>query len=372
MGLYLNTIIAISCNLVGGLIGFYIYERYLTSPSPHDVPGPFLARYTRLWYFCAVYRGDFEKTNIALHRQFGKVVRIAPNVYSIDDPEAMRIIYPPGSKFAKADWYYGFHNPTAPRETVFTTRNIEYHRNLRKKYALHYSMSTLIGYEGFVDNCGALLIKKLRSISEPRRPIDLGEWLAYYAWDVIGSITYSKPYGFLERGEDVNGLVAAGDRRRPYNTLVGIFPKVHPYLFRLMSCIPGSGASSFLFLTGNAKEEVGKKKASLREGKMSEEGQLDQLSRMLKAQAEKPDIIGDGDILQAALNNIFAGADTTAISLTAIMHNLLNHPHSMTRLRDEINKASAEGRISNPVTFKETQDLPYLQAVIKGRRTSLS
>ncbi len=35
------------------------------------VPGPFFARFTRLWYLRKVWRGDFEKTNIALHKKYG-------------------------------------------------------------------------------------------------------------------------------------------------------------------------------------------------------------------------------------------------------------------------------------------------------------
>lgn len=40
--------------------------------SPRNVPGPFLARFSRLWYLKQVYEGGFEKTNIELHRRYGK------------------------------------------------------------------------------------------------------------------------------------------------------------------------------------------------------------------------------------------------------------------------------------------------------------
>lgn len=36
-----------------------------------SVPGPFWARFTRLWYLNAVKKGDFENTNIELHRKHG-------------------------------------------------------------------------------------------------------------------------------------------------------------------------------------------------------------------------------------------------------------------------------------------------------------
>jgi hypothetical protein len=38
------------------------------------IPGPFLARYTRLWKLIKYYQGDFEKTNIALHNEYGNCI----------------------------------------------------------------------------------------------------------------------------------------------------------------------------------------------------------------------------------------------------------------------------------------------------------
>ena len=37
---------------------------------------------------------------------------------------------------------------------------------------------------------------------------DFSTWLQYYAFDVIGAMTYSKRHGFVETGEDVDGIIA--------------------------------------------------------------------------------------------------------------------------------------------------------------------
>jgi len=81
------------------------------------LPGPRWARFSRLWYLKAAWAGDFEQTNINLHERYGRVlnlnlwlstyglgpiVRIAPGEYSIDDPNAIKIVYGSGSKFVKA------------------------------------------------------------------------------------------------------------------------------------------------------------------------------------------------------------------------------------------------------------------------------
>lgn len=49
----------------------YVYQT-LTSPLLR-VPGPFLARFTRLWELQAVRKQDTPTFNIALHEKYGKI-----------------------------------------------------------------------------------------------------------------------------------------------------------------------------------------------------------------------------------------------------------------------------------------------------------
>jgi len=64
-------------------------------------------------------------------------------------------------------------------------------------------------------------------------------------------------------------------------------------------------------------------------------------------------------------SNITAGSDTTAIMLRTIFYSLLKHPHDMQRLQDELQSAKDQGRLSHPVTWKESRDLPFLDACVK-------
>lgn len=58
------------------------------------------------------------------------------------------------------------------------------------------------------------------------------------------------------------------------------------------------------------------------------------------------------------VNNIGAESDTTGISITAIIYFLMKHPACLQKLRDEIDAATQQGNLSNPVTFQEAQKLP--------------
>jgi hypothetical protein len=72
------------------------------------------------------------------------------------------------------------------------------------------------------------------------------------------------------------------------------------------------------------------------------------------------------DIIVHLSTNVFAGSDTTAIALRAIVYFLCRHPDCMKRLVAEIEDADKLGKLSHPIGYKEaTTMLPYLGAVVK-------
>ena len=69
-------------------------------------------------------------------------------------------------------------------------------------------MTALIQYEAFVDDTTEVFLNRTESLySSKSATCDFAQWLQFYAFDVIGEITYSKRLGFLDRGEDVDGIV---------------------------------------------------------------------------------------------------------------------------------------------------------------------
>ena len=69
-------------------------------------------------------------------------------------------------------------------------------------------MSTLIQYEPFVDSTTELFLSQTDKIyAEPAIACNFSRWLQFYAFDVIGEITYSKRHGFLEENKDIDGII---------------------------------------------------------------------------------------------------------------------------------------------------------------------
>jgi len=85
----------------------YSYLLYPFYFSPFaKVPGPKLAAITSWWILWVDFGGHRAATIDALHRKYGKVIRLGPNELSFTGAEALRKIYGAGSRFSKASYFY--------------------------------------------------------------------------------------------------------------------------------------------------------------------------------------------------------------------------------------------------------------------------
>jgi hypothetical protein len=92
---------------------------------------------------------------------------------------------------------------------VFNTRDEALHKQIKSPIAPLFSMSNVVPLEIFVNKTLEVMFTQLdaRFVSSGK-VFDLADWLQYFAFDVMGTLTFSKRYGFLEKGQDVNGMLA--------------------------------------------------------------------------------------------------------------------------------------------------------------------
>jgi len=62
-----------------------------------------------------------------------------------------------------------------------------------------------------------------------------------------------------------------------------------------------------------------------------------------------------------ATSNIFAGSETTAISLRAVLYYLLKNPTCKQKLSDEINGLKSKENVGNTISLDQAKRMPYLQ-----------
>ena len=96
--------------------------------------------------------------------------------------------------------------------SLFSLRDEDYHARLRRAVNSIFALSTLVQYEPFVNDIVRLFLEQMDARfadkSGPEGIIDFPLWLQFYAFDVVGELTYSSKHGFLETGKDIDGMIA--------------------------------------------------------------------------------------------------------------------------------------------------------------------
>ncbi|EEU34711.1 uncharacterized protein NECHADRAFT_97459 [Fusarium vanettenii 77-13-4] len=341
----------------------------------NKIPGPWLAGFTDLWRLFIVRGRRAQEVHIELHKKYGPMVRLGPRAVSVADPEAIKIIYSPSSGYSKSG-FYPVQQALAKGnrlETMFNTANDSYHARLRRSVSNAYAMSTLVAFEPFVDSTSTEFLKqlKLRFADRPGDEgiCDFGAWLQYYAFDVIGELTFSKRLGFVETGRDVDNIIRDLEGFLNYVSWIGQIP----FLDRLFIKNPIKiwMAKNGLLNSSAPVAEFAKKHVVERqreeESGNSKTPRRDFLNRFKEARAKDPEFITEQLVLALTVANMFAGSDTTGITMRAVFYYLLRDPSKMDKLLDELARESKAGRFSREdglAQWEEVRDLPYLSAVI--------
>ncbi|KAJ6180054.1 cytochrome P450 [Penicillium mononematosum] len=327
------------------------------------IPGPRTAALTNLVRRSWVLTGDAHVIHTALHRKYGTVVRVGPNAVMVSQPKAIDTIYGFKNRLEKSEFY----DSIMPRikggklPDIFATRDEDIHRRMRRPVARLFSVTNLATFEPAMTSTMKHFFSRLDELfANKDTDFDLFQWVQFFMFDVLGEVTFSRELGCLEKGEDVDGIMAniwAYFRQVAANTQMPWLD----YLWRDNPLVPGSTKRNPLAEFGFARIM---ERMSLSEDEKRDIGQKDFLSCFLEEQAKDP-TLPNLFVPTWVNSNIVAGADTTSILASAVLYHLLKNPSSLAKLKEEVDDAAAKGRLSRYVTWKESKELQYLDACIK-------
>lgn len=230
--------------VIAATLGWLVKNRFNNGLNRY--PGPLLASFTNWWRFCDVLGQRPEVTHQKLHAKYGDVVRLGPNSLSFAGPKALKTIYGLNKGFVKvkpktdspkrsvadtdtlqSDFYVVQQSVVKGHSlaSLFSTTDNDFHSQFRRCINAAFSMSALVQYEPFVDNTTKLFLDQTeRLFANNIDGCDFTKWLQFYAFDVIGEITYSKRHGFIEKNEDIDGIVSYLSKLFLYVAPVSTFP----------------------------------------------------------------------------------------------------------------------------------------------------
>ncbi|KAI0100592.1 cytochrome P450 [Nemania sp. FL0031] len=321
---------------VATICGYVLYQCVFSPLAAF--PGPLAAKLSKGWRAYVTYRGQWHRDITALHKRYGPV------------------------PYAKSACYSVVRGSSRPFD-LSGERNEKIHSAQRRLVARAYSMESTMRLEPHIDELIIPLLKKFDDIAYSRQTIDLGYWLQLFAFDVIGAVSFSKPYGFVSSGSD-----SLGSDKNVFSRLARSFHslgwtmhaewifKIHqnlimPLVGNLLAVNDRNG-----FFSDFAQKEVQTRKDRGGSDK-------DIVGQLFQVQTTK-DELNDSAIAYMMASNVFAGSDTTAIAFRAIFLNLMRHPQVLAKLRDELRGRQTAGTSSTVVTANEAESCPYLQAVI--------
>lgn len=334
-----------------------VRRRYLSPLS--QIPGPFLASFSRLWHLRQILNGDQNLALIRAHDKYGHFVRMAHNEVSVSHPDSIRRVLV--ATLPKGDWYritslpdYTFKGPFSmvdPREAKEA-----------KKYVLPgYLQRNVLQSEPAMDESIMKLLAWMDKYVDSQEPMDLDRFFTYTAFDITGEVIFSQPFGFLEKGEDLHGSIAMVWGVEAYITFVGYFQWIHRLLSNPFTTWLGILPMGHIYDTTMA---------ALSERQKNPDARFDLAAHWfqgLERAKKEGSKIFDLRCLQAfASSNVTAASETVSAGLQSFVYHLLRQPDGWQRIRDEIEAARKDGRCEGEIiSYEDAVALPYLQAAVK-------
>ncbi|KAI1861857.1 hypothetical protein JX265_009360 [Neoarthrinium moseri] len=329
-------------------------------------PGPFIARYTNLWRLYQVTRGDSHLRWEALHRKYGPVVRVGPNLLDLDHPSLVKTIYNNfDGKFIKNNFYRASSAIVNGKITynIFSMKDPKEHARQRRPIDKFYTMKGILSLEDHVNDMVGKLCSEIDSRFAKQGVVcDLGEWIGFYAWDVVGKVTFSQPFGYMQHGRDFDGTLAIADKSIDYFSLVSQMPFLDHWLDK--NPVMRVGPPGFGNITRISLEHLAARYKGT-DGAYHDVARPDFLDRFIEAKGSDGDVVDDGQIISYLMINMIAGADTTAVAIRSLIYHVLKHPGAKAKLVSEIRSSLPSPDKASPIAFAAAKALPYLEAAVR-------
>ena len=357
------------------IVASALYNRYFNGLN--HVPCPLLASCTNLWRAYHVWKRRPELLHIELHEKYGPLVRAGPRTILVSDPNAVSVIYALKGDFTKSQFYLVQQTLAKGKRlfTLFTATDDRFDAKLRRAVSNAYAMSILVQFKKYVDSITTAFISQMKSrfADNAEQACNFSTWLQWYAFDVIGELTFSKRLGFLDRAEDVDGIIASIEGMLDYAAVIGQMPELDNLFLKIPLRIL---LSRWGLIHGNMymvdfarrrlSERVDTEPGASKKRLDADYARNDLFSSFINAHEKDPDFITDERVLALTVANVFVGSDT--ISLRAVFYFLLRHPTAMQQLMTELAEQKRNGRFHRSdglVDWNEVRELPYLSATIK-------
>ncbi|EXJ70972.1 uncharacterized protein A1O5_05965 [Cladophialophora psammophila CBS 110553] len=344
---------------LGGLVIYRLYFHPLAK-----FPGPKYAAISRWheFYYEVVKKGQFTFKVQEYHKRYGPIVRIVPDEIHIQDSQFYDTLYAKAGRVDKYDWMAGrFGCDTS----VFTTGPDELHRIRRGALNPLFSRARIVDLQTIIREKISLLLDRLREFRTEGRILPINRAFMALTGDVVMEYCFSMTYDHLKLPNFEKTL------HEPFMaaSISGHLSLQCPWVPKLLFMLPESvlvKIEPLYALVFRMQADFRKQITAMKEGKMDDlikESSHPTVFQELISGSMPPSEKETRRLQDEAQLVVAAGVTTTGWALSTATFHLLNNPHTLAKLRAELESAMPDP--TAPLSWSELEKLPYLTGCVR-------
>uniref|UniRef100_A0A8C5WGI4 Cytochrome P450 n=1 Tax=Leptobrachium leishanense TaxID=445787 RepID=A0A8C5WGI4_9ANUR len=341
------------------LYGMYPYRFFKKLGIPGPTPLPFIGTFLS-------YRKGIQQFDMECFKKYGNIWGLYDGrqpVLAILDPIIIKTIL-------VKECYSNFTNRrnfglNGPMDSAITIAEDEQWKRIRTVLSPTFTSGRLKEMFHIMKDYSNVLVKNLQSYVDKDEPCIIKDITGAYSLDVIASTSFSVHINSLNKPNDpfvthIKKLLKIG-LFSPLLIFVVLFPFLVPVLDKMnVNLFPKDFLDFFMNAITSFKEK---------RQKGDHAGRVDFLQLMLDSRTNDVNSLSgerkaltDEEIMAQSLIFIFAGYETTSMSLSFLFYNLATHPDVQQKLQEEIDSHFPEK--ATP-TYDTLMQMEYLDMVIQ-------
>ncbi|KEQ96327.1 hypothetical protein AUEXF2481DRAFT_3847 [Aureobasidium subglaciale EXF-2481] len=352
----------------------YIAVRALYNLFFHPLagfPGPKLTASSKLYefYYDVLRGGQFFYEIQRMHELYGPIVRINPDELHINDATYYGTLYAGGGQIR--DKYQWFTNAAGSPTSTFATVGHDLHRTRRSALNPFFSKASVVKLEPLIHEKVEGICAGMDAQFQQEALFDFGAAYMSFALDTVSHYAFGA-------AECWNCLLEPGFSADWKEAIVSSFENATliryiPWLLMPLKMIPyqwitrvhramGMYFKSYTLIKGHVLSFLDAEHVKVAHHDVTIFSEL-RNGKLPAIEQEPRRLIDEANIL------MIAGGEAITQLLTIVSYHLLDNPHILVRLREELDNVMP--RPDSPITWCELEKLPYLTAVIQeGLRIS--
>ncbi|KAI1389790.1 cytochrome P450 [Hypoxylon trugodes] len=340
------------------VLGLGVYRLYLSPLA--KIPGPKIAALTTWYnaYYDLWKKGQYVWVVEDMHRKYGPIVRIRPDVVHINDPSFIEKIYSQSPK-QRRERYQTILKTLQAAGSILATQDHDLHRKRRAVLNPLFSQQNVRRLEPVINDALANLFYRMDGWAKTGTPLRMNVAFRAATKDIIQAYAFGEGDKCLDKEDfnteffDIMAPSALAHVGTHFYWLATFLTNIPPKI--MISLVPKIGLFS-RFVEGLATQVE-----EIRNAKEIPEGKtiFHEIIRSDIPESEK----GTRRLTDEAIVIVIAGSETTASTLAAIMYHLLADRQLFNRLRVELETVMPD-RNELPVASK-LDGLPFLNAIIQ-------